>query len=287
MWTPQDLFASGGILSSHAGSFISAYSQHHYEGGFCAGVPGLIQDLIDKNHIRSNLSGLIDDAAATRAKGFEYYLGETNSDACHGIPGVSNTAGAALWTLDHSLYSSQIGISRLYFHEGVGFKYNLIQPVTLTVSITDGTPLASPLPPHIQPQYYAAIIAAEAIGKSTTTRAVELSINDERMSGYAFYSGNKLVRAVLINSLAYLSTTTGTRSSTLVKLNLSGSGAPTEMTVKRLAIPHADATSGLTWGGQTYETASGLVSGTLKVTTQKVSDGVEVSATEIVLLTFT
>ncbi|KDR81787.1 hypothetical protein GALMADRAFT_221653 [Galerina marginata CBS 339.88] len=285
MWTPQDLFASGGILESHAGSLVTAYSQHKYEGGFCSGAAGLLQNLMDKNLIRSNLTGLIDDAAATRAKGFEYYLGETNSDSCHGIPGVSNTAGAALWTLDHALHASQIGITRLYFHEGVGFKYNLIQPVTLTVSTTDGTPLQKPLPPHVQPQYYGAIIAAEAIGKGTT-RAVELTIDNERISGYAFYSGNRLARIVLINSQAYLATTIGTRPSTLVKLAFTGSGAPTKMVVKRLAIAHADDTSGLTWGGQTYETANAKVSGTLKTTSANVADGVTISATEAVLLTF-
>jgi len=284
MWTPQDLW-NAGILSSHAGSMITAYSQHHYEGGFCSGVAGagLLQDLMDKNLIRSNLTGLIPDIAATRAKGFPYFLGETNSDACHGIPGVSNVAGAALWTLDHALHANTLGISRLYFHEGVGFKYNLIQPVTLTVSPTDGTVLAAPLAPHIQPQYYGAIIAAEAIGNSGNTHMVELTINNERISGYAFYVGTKLARAVLINSQAYL---TGTRTTTTVNLDITGSGAPTTMTVKRLAVPNASVTAGLTWGGQSYETASGLVSGTLKTTTQSVSQGVTITETEVVLLTF-
>lgn len=51
---------------------------------------------------------------------------ETNSIACHGAPGVSNTAGAALWVIDYTLFASTIGISELYFHEGVGYKYNFV-----------------------------------------------------------------------------------------------------------------------------------------------------------------
>ena len=51
---------------------------------------------------------------------------ETNSIACHGAPGVSNTAGAALWAIDYALYASTIGISELYFHEGIGYKYNFV-----------------------------------------------------------------------------------------------------------------------------------------------------------------
>lgn len=60
-----------------------------------------------------------------------YFIRETNSYSCHGAPGVSNTAGAALWTLDYTLFASQIGISRVHFHEGIGYKYNLVCSFTL------------------------------------------------------------------------------------------------------------------------------------------------------------
>lgn len=40
--------------------------------------------------------------------------------------GVSNTAGGALWALDYSLFATQVGISRLHFHEGIGYKYNFV-----------------------------------------------------------------------------------------------------------------------------------------------------------------
>lgn len=48
----------------------------------------------------------------------------------------------------------------------------------------------------------------------------------------------------------------------------------------------ANATSGVTWGGQTYETSDGKVEGTLNVTTVPVSEGVVVHDTEAVMLTF-
>lgn len=51
---------------------------------------------------------------------------ETNSIACHGAPGVSNTAGAALWVIDYTLFASTIRIRELYFHEGIGYKYNFV-----------------------------------------------------------------------------------------------------------------------------------------------------------------
>lgn len=54
---------------------------------------------------------------------------ETNSIACHGAPGVSNTAGAALWTIDYTLQAATLGIKELFFHEGVGYKYDFVSSV--------------------------------------------------------------------------------------------------------------------------------------------------------------
>ncbi|KAJ3510881.1 hypothetical protein NLJ89_g4418 [Agrocybe chaxingu] len=287
-FSPQAIFEHG-ILASTPGSLVSTISQHRYSGSFCSGSAGLLQDLMTKSTIRGNLSSFTPDIAVVRAKGLDYVLGETNSYSCHGAPGVSNTAGAALWTLDYLLFATQIGISRVFFHEGIGFKYNLIQPATLTRSILDGSPLPSPLAPHIQPQYYAAIIAAEAIGSTGTTRAVELTISHSRVAGYAFYEGGTLVRALLINSQAFFVGDTQ-RESIHVDLGFLPTGAnprlPRTMDVKRLSIPHAEDTTGLRWGGQTYETSDARVSGELKVDRIDIANGVDIQGTEAVLLHF-
>ncbi|KAG5653241.1 hypothetical protein H0H81_001624, partial [Sphagnurus paluster] len=123
-----------------------------------------------------------------------------------------------------------------------------IQPVTLTRSILDGSDLSSPLPPHVQPSYYGAIVAAEAIGTSGSTQVTELSINNAQIAGYAFYEGGKPVRAVLINSSAFLKGNSN-RSSVHVDFGFSGNGTPpTKVTVKRLAIGYIDIPSLLVWG---------------------------------------
>lgn len=67
------------------------------------------------------------------------FSSETNSYSCHGAPGVSNTAGAALWTLDYTLFASQIGVSRVHFHEGIGYKYSLVKilfPITHLIMLS-------------------------------------------------------------------------------------------------------------------------------------------------------
>jgi hypothetical protein len=44
-----------------------------------------------------------------------------------GALNVSNTAGAALWAFYYGLFASQIGISRVHFHEGIGYKYSFVR----------------------------------------------------------------------------------------------------------------------------------------------------------------
>ncbi|KIK63195.1 glycoside hydrolase family 79 protein [Collybiopsis luxurians FD-317 M1] len=88
-------------------------------------------------------------------------------------------------------------------HVGLILYAMQIQPIALYCSILDGSSLPSPLPPHVQPQYYAAIVVAEAIGKSGNTRLSELSVESDQISGYIFYEGSQAKRMFLINHTPY------------------------------------------------------------------------------------
>ena len=120
-------------------------SQHHYSGSFCMGQGGLLQDLMAKTGVRSNITQYVGDISATLAQGLTYIFGESNSYACHGTPGellsvlfsrriedlcwligVSNTAGAAVWAVDFALQAASRSITRVHFHNGIGYKYNLV-----------------------------------------------------------------------------------------------------------------------------------------------------------------
>lgn len=149
-----------------------------------------------------------------------------------------------------------------------------------------------PTPPHIQAPYYGTIVVAEFVGTSAPRRIQELSINSPTLSGYGLYGEHgRLKKVLLINSEAFLTDQTTPRpSSTIFLDNLGGDakgyGGPRTMTLKRLSIPHADAKTGITWGGQSYETSDALVKGKIQTTTQRVDKGVTISATEVVLVTF-
>ncbi|KAF8274835.1 hypothetical protein EI94DRAFT_1713164 [Lactarius quietus] len=248
-FSPESIFQNG-ILSSPAGCQINLISQHHYSSTFCSGTPGVLQDLMSKSFIRSNLTQFSPDIAAVQQKGLTYVLGETNSISCHGAPNVSNTAGAALWALDYVLFAGQLGMTRVYFHNGIGFRYNFVR----------------------------------SYGSSGSTCVTELDVSETQVSGYAFFEGSVLARAVFINLNAF---TSGMRGSVHVDLEFSGYGQQSyTVTVKRLSVPTANATEGITWAGQTYETADGRVAGTLYTETINVSQGFDISDTEVVMLCF-
>lgn len=86
-------------------------------------------------------------------KGVPYILGETNSLASQGkpcrqvsstspikphlksdrlsiavyagLPGTSNTFGGALWSVDWALLSAANNISRVHFHQGLNYRYQV------------------------------------------------------------------------------------------------------------------------------------------------------------------
>ncbi|KIJ51887.1 glycoside hydrolase family 79 protein [Sphaerobolus stellatus SS14] len=285
-YTPVGIIKDG-ILDSVPGKIINTISQHWYSEEFCSGGDFALSSFMDKDAVRGNLSIFSVDVVEVKDRGLKYILGETNSIACHGAPGVSNTAGASLWVIDYTFQAAVQGISGVFFHQGIGYKYNFLQPIPLKRSLIDGTPLDVPEAPHVMPAYYAAILVARAIGKSKAARIVELTIPEDNVSGYAIYEHNKLVRAVFVNLNAWLKSSTGTRPSVHIPLVISGKGKKSKTAkARRLVIDRADDTEGLLFGGQTYETEDAKVKGKAKVEQVTLTKGIGLRATEAILLEF-
>ncbi|KAH9856965.1 glycoside hydrolase family 79 protein [Lenzites betulinus] len=295
-FTPRQIFSLG-ILDSAPGKGITVISQHQYSAAFCNGGDFPLTSFMSKAAVRGNLTHFEADIAASHAQGLTYILGETNSIACHGAPGVSNTAGAALWAIDYTLQAATLGISEAYFHEGVGYKYNFIQPVTLNRSTIDGSPLDPPSPPHIQPSYYAGLVINTLIGSTGSAQIVELAVNDTDVSGYAAFEHGRLARAVFVNLHAWLLSSTGARPAVHIDLDFATAGAAQAQSeadafwgrpavARRVVIQHADDVAGLTWAGQSYETADAHPTGPLKFESVSLQKGIDLRSTEAVLISF-
>jgi len=67
-----------GIATNGSGELLSTLSQHRYQGSFCQGSGGLIADLMNKNHIRGNLSNYEPDVVATNNAGLTYIMVSRN-----------------------------------------------------------------------------------------------------------------------------------------------------------------------------------------------------------------
>jgi len=278
-FSPQQAIKDG-LLGGDIGGFVGSISQHHYSGGCCT---ARIQDLMDKNLIRKNLTEFEGDISAVKQTGIPYYFGETNTYFNHGVPKISDAGGAALWLADYTLFGATIGIEKMFFHEGVGYKYNLIQPVTLTVNPDDGTPLNPSIPAHVQSSYYGALAVTEFLGSTTSARSiVEIDFSSSTtVSGFALYTSGTIQRILLLNHQPFLSSSGGTRPSQSISLSSVGTK---NISVKRLSIPFADVETGLKWGGQSFD--GGVASGSSSVGSQSTSSPVVVSASEVVLVEF-
>ena len=111
-------------------SSINMISEHHYQtntdqtAGPSSAWPLIASQLTNKAYIRGNLSSFVPSVVDARKAGIPFVLGETNTFFGHGQPGVSDAAAAALWFIDYSLQAASIGVSGLYFHQGIGYNYS-------------------------------------------------------------------------------------------------------------------------------------------------------------------
>lgn len=162
----------------------------------------------------------------------------------------------------------------------------------------DGSPLSPPSQPYLQPTYYGGLVVNTAVGHRAapgTTKVVELEISEPNLSGYAIFERGKLVRAVFINLNAWLKGDEGARERNVYHIDLGFASAgegerldlgAKEIRLKRLDIGHADDTSKLTWGGQSWETPQFLVSGEEVFETKACDEGIDIRETEAVLVWF-
>jgi hypothetical protein len=96
-------------------------------------------------------------------------------------------------------------------------------------------------------------MVAAAVGSSAGTRIAYLDLGngDDRTSAYVLYEGTGLARVVLLNMMEWLSTSVTPRPNSTFTVNVPNSvkGA----TVERLTAAGADALSGITFAGVSYD----------------------------------
>lgn len=117
IWGPDDsapAWLRFAALEPH--SPYQVLNPHFYPLTSCGGPQPSIKDLLSDGSHREEQQEASLFADAHRESGLPVIGGETNSVACGGQPGVSNTLASTLWAVDYGLTMARAGVTALAFH---------------------------------------------------------------------------------------------------------------------------------------------------------------------------
>ena len=127
-------------------------------------------------------------------------MDEFSTASCGGIPDISDTFGATIWTVDYALQMASVGYSAAYLHTRErGVTYNLFDPPNGPAgALGDWT---------TNPSFYAYFPLAEALQATNGSKVVDLNIQNSvtdktaTVAGYAIYDvvSSNVNRIVLFN----------------------------------------------------------------------------------------
>lgn len=178
---------------------IETYSVHLYPQSTCDAERWLRLRLdLLSNHaaLWLNVSQYVPQVAAADAANATLIFGETNSASCSGRSGISDTFGAALWSVDYVLMASSIGVPRVYFHLGAESEYSAFTPWPYEL---DNEALSSGIRANFYSHYFIAK-AVEGLRDDESYGIAALpGANSSDLSGYAIYQGGDLAKLVFLD----------------------------------------------------------------------------------------
>jgi hypothetical protein len=139
---------------------LRSVSRHHYSLSACgggAGAPPTPAALLAS--VAATRAFLAPFAAAARAAGVEFRVGEYNSAACGGAKGTSDTFAASLWALDSLLALASLNASQVNVHGG---PHNAYSPIHTRAPSTA---------PIVMPAFYGMWAAAAALANASVVLA--------------------------------------------------------------------------------------------------------------------
>ncbi|KAK8024324.1 hypothetical protein PG993_012390 [Apiospora rasikravindrae] len=272
----------GGIVEQEQDkAIIGSYAMHLYPQSTCDTERWhrMRLDLLSDHLVLwQNVSQYAPQVAAADRAGAPLIMGETNSVSCSGRSGISDTFGAALWTVDYVLLGAALGLEKTYFHLGAQSEYSAFTPAGYELK---NESLAGGIRPNWYSHYFVAkVVAAPKDSKMNySIAALGGEANSSSLSGYAVYSGAVEKTEPRLYKLAFLdmgvwngtegltnpstlSATDGTMFSEGARpnrtLNIATSWcAGRNATVTRLLGPGTNAKNDVTVSGVSFDPESG------------------------------
>jgi Glycosyl hydrolase family 79 C-terminal beta domain len=222
---------------------LKVVTYHRYPLIRCFTKPGdsgypTIPNLLNPSSSRNLLKGAAPYIALAHRHGATFRVDELNSVACKGQPGVSDTFASSLWLLDTLFAMARSGVDGVNIHTLPEALYH-----PFTFSRIDGRWLAS-----VKPEYYGMLLFAQAAPPGSRLLTINTQGGASDIRARAALTPTGLIHVVLIND----SLTTDHA----ITLTAPASAGKTAL-VERLSAPSAEATEGVTLGGQSFGTATG------------------------------
>jgi len=214
------------------GSEFTMFNYHRYPLVACGGKQVTMADLLDENATARVGTSVAGFASMARSLNKPFRISETNSVACGGTNGVSNSFGSALWGLDILFEYLNAGVSGANFHGGGSYTY--YSPV----AAKNGELIVNPL-------YYGMVAFANATPKDAQLlKAVPQYLNPP-LKTWATLDPQNTLRVVLIN-----------KSAVSGNVDIMPSDFRSLARVEYLTAPALTSTSGVNIGGYTYDGSS-------------------------------
>jgi hypothetical protein len=250
-WNVSDILQSNFMNAGQNMQLLNSITVQKYSSNNCFGkAKGDYTDYLNHEWIIKNPKALYKEAAKTiNAAGKQLIMGETNTAACGGLPGVSDTFVSALWAVDWLMYLGSIGFSSASMQ--IGGKTTFYNPMYNVNGAWEVAPI-----------YYSSLVVAEAVGKDKQAQFENIDLASTTLSSYGIFHEDAFKYAVLIN--------TDINQDAVYTLKGGWSTMPSEVKVKRLLAPHFEEKQNITWGGQTFNgVRDGQLQGELSLETVK------------------
>ncbi len=238
------------------GNRIGIATMHWYPTNRCK-VPVATSQILDPLILHEYGRVVGEWAQIAQKHNLGLQLTETNSVACSGQPGVSDTFAQSIWAVDWMLFSPKVPLRRINFHTGTtsANKLNANSYYNLIQSSGPATP-GGPFSNQAEPLYYA-VHMFDAVGPGSSYLPVTLQ-TPANITAYALTRcGTCPINVFVVNK--------DLAASSPVSI---GFQAPMgQASLLTLSAPSLGSTAGdIQYGGQQFDNATGLLKAPLRTT---------------------